>query len=47
MCGRTQGLNFDIVIYREVLKKSSSQEPQSQFQPNLISTLQALSIVLS
>jgi len=29
-----RGLNFYIVIYREMLKKSS-QEPQGQFQPNL------------
>jgi len=28
-------LNFYIVIYREMLKKSSSQEPLDQFQPNL------------
>jgi len=28
-------LNFYIVIYREMLKKSSSQEPLGQFQPNL------------
>jgi len=30
-----QGLNFYIVIYREILKKSSSQEPLGEFQPNL------------
>jgi len=30
-----KGLNFYIVIYREVIKKSSSQEPIGQFQPNL------------
>jgi len=29
-----QGLNFDIVIYEELFKKSS-QEPLGQFQPNL------------
>jgi len=30
-----RGLNFYIVIYTEMLKKSSSQEPLCQFQPNL------------
>jgi len=30
-----RGLNFYIVIYREMLKKSSSQEPLGQFHPNL------------
>jgi len=30
-----RGLNFYTVIYREMLKKSSSQEPLGQFQPNL------------
>jgi len=30
-----RGLNFYIVLYREMLKKSSSQEPLGQFQPNL------------
>jgi len=30
-----RGLNFYIVIYREMLKKSSSQEPLGQFQLNL------------
>jgi len=30
-----QGLTFYIVIYREMLKKSPSQEPQGQLQPNL------------
>jgi len=31
-----RGLNFDIVIYREALKKSSSQELLGQFHPKLI-----------
>jgi len=31
---RIKGLNFDIVIYREMFKKSSSKEPLGQFQPN-------------
>jgi len=31
-----QGLKLFIVIYREMLKKSSSQEPLGQFQPNLV-----------
>jgi len=30
------GLNFYIVIYWEMLKKSSSQEPLGQFQPNML-----------
>jgi len=30
-----RGLNLYIVIYMEMLKKSSSQKPVSQFQPNL------------
>jgi len=30
-----RSLKFYIVIYREKLKKSSSQEPLAQFQPNL------------
>jgi len=30
-----RGLNFYIVIYREMLKNSSSQEPPGQFQPNM------------
>jgi len=35
-----QGLNFYIVIYREMLKKSSSQEPLlSQFQSNLVGNM--------
>jgi len=29
------GLTFYILIYREMLKKSSSQEPLCQFQPNI------------
>jgi len=29
------GLNFYIIIYREMLKKSSSQEPLSKFQSKL------------
>jgi len=34
-----RGLNFYIVIYREMLKKCSSQEPLGQFQPNLAENL--------
>jgi len=34
-----RGLNFDIVIYREMVKKSSSQEPLGQFQPNLVGNM--------
>jgi len=35
-----QGLKvLHIVIYREVLKKSSSQEPLGQFQPNLVGNM--------
>jgi len=30
-----RGLNFYIVMYREMLKKSSFQEPLGQFHPNL------------
>jgi len=33
-----RGLNFYIVIYREMLKKSF-QEPLGQFQPNLAENL--------
>jgi len=33
------GLNFYIVIDREMLKKSSSQEPLGQFQPSLIGNM--------
>jgi len=29
------GLNFYIVVYREMFKKYSSQDPLCQFQPNL------------
>jgi len=32
-------LNFYIVIYREMFKKSSSQEPLGQFQPNLVGNM--------
>jgi len=32
-------LNFYIVIYREMLKKSSSQEPLGQFEPNFAETM--------
>jgi len=35
----TQGLKFVMVIYREMLKKSSSQEPLGQFQPNLVGNM--------
>jgi len=34
-----RGLNFYIVIYREMLNKSSSQEPLGQFQPNMAGNL--------
>jgi len=33
-----RGLNFYIVIYRELLKKSP-QEPLDQFQPNLVGNM--------
>jgi len=33
-----RGLNFYIVIYRELLK-NSSQEPIGQFQPNMIGNM--------
>jgi len=33
-----RGLNFYVVIYREMLKKSFSQEPLGQLQPNLVGT---------
>jgi len=29
-----RGLNF-YIVYKEMIKKSSSQEPPGQFQPNL------------
>jgi len=34
-----RSLNFYIVIYREMLKKYSSQEPLGQFQPNLVGNM--------
>jgi len=35
----SRGLNFYLVIYREMLKKSSSQEPLDQFHPNFIGNM--------
>jgi len=34
-----RGLKFYIVIFREMLKKSSSQETIGQFQPNLVGNM--------
>jgi len=40
MYGPTPGAKiFCIVIYREMLKKSSSQEPLGQFQSNLVGNM--------
>jgi len=35
----SQGLKLYIVIYREMLKQSSLQEPLGQFQPNLVGNM--------